>query len=253
MSTILIKIGTNSIVNKEMKVEKKTIRRLIKQVKILKKSGYRVVLVASGAVAFGRIAFADKSENLTFQEKQIMASVGQVSMFSMYEKICKKNGLTLSQILFRKSDFSSKECLENLSSVLNGVLSLPALIPIINENDVMKHEQNRFRDNDELTDYIAKIIKPIHTIFLTSVDGVYKNSDLVKKNIIKKFSKNHISAVKFFSSTALGTGGMKNKIESAISIAELGGKVSIYNASKKNCLLNVLAYPDKFGTIILPD
>ena len=59
-----------------------------------------------------------------------------------------------------------------MQNCLNAILS-NAIIPIVNENDVISITELMFTDNDELAGLISAMLNVDHLYILTNVDGIY--------------------------------------------------------------------------------
>ena len=75
--TIVIKVGSNVLTQQDGAPDKNRMAALVEQMAFLRDHGYKIVLVSSGAVAFGRqsVQFNGKTDPVI--QKQILAAVGQ--------------------------------------------------------------------------------------------------------------------------------------------------------------------------------
>ncbi|MDD3861901.1 MAG: glutamate 5-kinase, partial [Candidatus Gracilibacteria bacterium] len=124
---------------------------------------------------------------------------------------------------------NTKNCIESLFK--------EKIVPIMNENDLVAIEELMFTDNDELAGRISKMLCADELIILTNVDGVYDES----KTVIKNFNWED-SAPKNLDpkeKSSFGKGGMYNKFQTAMSVAEQGTNVFIANSKEKNVLLRI--------------
>jgi glutamate 5-kinase len=253
---IVIKIGSQSLVNKSGNFNKKVVSNLIEQIKYLKDHGYSVILVSSGAVAMGKYLL----KNLTLNQinegiatKQLLAGTGQVKLMENYSKICAKNNLTVLQLLLTKYDFNNKKSYHNILRLLNHSIAQTNILTIINENDSVEIEELMFTDNDELSGIIAAQIGATKLILLTGVDGVFssnpkaKNAQLISEiNLDDKFNLDN------FGTSTLGRGGMYSKLTTAKKMASIGITTHIANAKTPNILKSIILDHVKPGTTIVP-
>ena len=84
---IVIKVGSSSLCDKDGKINKEKILMLTWQIAKLKREGYIVVLVSSGAIAAGMGALGLDSKPKTLPEKQALAAIGQARLMEIYEEI----------------------------------------------------------------------------------------------------------------------------------------------------------------------
>lgn len=251
---IFIKIGTNCLISNN-KIKVSVIKNILSQISFLKKEGHKVILVSSGAVGCARvIKEICQSERINGVAKNSAASIGQSALMGLYAKYGQKLGLHAAQFLFTKKDFKDKASSKHIASILSHIMDEQDALAIINENDAIAIPGDKFRDNDELMFYLASAMKPDKVFFLTSVDGVYKNSKFTKSNLIPVIhaSTKKQESITYASSTSLGTGGMESKIDSCKKLAKVGVCCHICNAKKKDVILDIINNKDAYciGTVI---
>ena len=76
---IVIKVGSNILVNEKHTLRKKWLATLVNDVQKLQKKGSKVIIVSSGAIALGRNTLA-KKKLTNLHEKQAAASIGQIQL-----------------------------------------------------------------------------------------------------------------------------------------------------------------------------
>lgn len=232
---LVIKIGTQVISNKKG-LNKKRIRQIIKEIAELLKLGHEVVLVSSGAIGTGLPLV-----NFTgpFQKK-VAAAVGQPMLMHNYINGAKKYKIIVGQILIVSDDFTNQEHFKNF--VLNiEVMLAHKILPIINENDVMKMEDLRVNDNDMLSAMVAVGLKADKLLILTNQDGLFtdnpdhnKDAELIK-NVCKIDTK--IKAACSIGKSDLGVGGMCAKITSVDYAIKHGVETLIGNGDKVGTMI----------------
>jgi len=215
---------------------------LVFQVKSLQDQGKKVILISSGAVAFGRQILKPKKKLNTVLKKQLWASIGQIELIHEYKKLFGKEALHCAQILVTKEDFRDRKHFLNMKNCLEGLLE-EGVTPIINENDTIAITELMFTDNDELASLVAAMINADTLILLSNVDGIFDGdpshpgSKLIKKvNSESRISKDLISPTK----SSFGRGGMMSKYTMAKKAASLGIQVVIANGTRENILPNIL-------------
>ncbi len=235
---LVIKIGSNVLTLENGLPDLERMEKLVLQIQGLIQLGKKVVLVSSGAVAFGRQAIPLPEKLNPVFKKQIWASTGQIRLIHEYQQRFEKKGTQIAQILVTKEDFRDRKHFLNMKNCVQALLA-QGILPIINENDTVTITELMFTDNDELAGLTAAMIDADTLILLTNVDGIYTgnpaNSD---SKLIEKVSaampevSNYISASK----SSFGRGGMLTKYAMAKKSADLGIQVFIANGERDNIL-----------------
>lgn len=138
---IVVKAGTSTLMNELGKSDLRTIELLCRVLADIHNKGFEIILVSSGAIAFGsgKLGFRKKPESI--REKQAAAAVGQCSMLYLYDRFFGDYDVTIAQILLSGDDLGQPGRRENLLNTFDTLLSL-GVIPIVNENvltDVREH------------------------------------------------------------------------------------------------------------------
>ncbi|PRY87009.1 glutamate 5-kinase [Mongoliibacter ruber] len=239
---LVIKIGSNVLTQDNAKPDLKRMQELSRQLAYLKREGVNIVLISSGAVAFGRgeIALTEKLDPVL--KKQIWASTGQVELIKTYKSFFAEEGIPVAQILVTKEDFRDRKHFLNMKNCIQGLLR-QGILPIINENDTVAITELMFTDNDELASLTAAMVNAHKLILLTNVDGVYDGPpSLPEAKLIPRITKDsfseeiQVSPIK----SAFGRGGMLTKLNMAKKSANLGIEVLIANGKRDNILIDVL-------------
>lgn len=250
----VVKIGSNVLTKADGTPDKERMASLVKQMVFLKEQGLQLVLVSSGAVAFGRksISFPDKSESVI--RKQVLASIGQIELIRSYKEYFLQEGHQVAQILVTKEDFRDRQHYLNMKNCLSGLLK-HQVVPIINENDAVAVTELMFTDNDELASLVAAMIDADTLILLTNVDGIYKgHPDDPGSELIEQVGRKMPEVSRYVSTTksAFGRGGMLTKMSMAKKAADLGIHVVIANGRKENVLRDFY-HKNLRGTYFEPD
>jgi len=235
---IVIKIGSNVLTQENGMPDLIRMEKLVLQIQSLMSQGKKVVLVSSGAVAFGRQAIPLPEKLNPVFKKQIWASTGQIRLIHEYQQRFEKTGIQIAQILVTKEDFRDRKHFLNMKNCVQALLS-QGILPIINENDTVTITELMFTDNDELAGLTAAMIDADTLILLTNVDGIYtgnpsdSSSKLIEKVALSMPEvSNYISASK----SSFGRGGMLTKYAMAKKSADLGIQVYIANGKRDNIL-----------------
>lgn len=234
----VVKVGSNVLTKDDGSPDKDRMKSLVEQIVFLKEKGEQVVVITSGAVAFGRkiVSFDDKGESVV--KKQILASVGQIELIKSYKELFLKEGHQIAQLMVTKEDFRDRKHYLNMKSCLLGLLKYN-ITPVINENDAVAVTELMFTDNDELAGLVAAMIDADSLILLTNVDGIYRgHPDDPTSEVIQKVGKRMPEVSQFVSKSksAFGRGGMLTKMSMAKKAADLGIHVFIANGKKEGIL-----------------
>ncbi len=203
---IIIKVGTNTIINNN-ELNKKFLTRLIYETNNLLEQEKKVLIVTSGAVGLGKTKINYKKE-MTIKSQQGLAAIGQIMLMYEYKKRFDAIGLNCAQILISKKDLLDSKSIINLENTINFLFE-NQIVPIINENDVVATEElknSKFSDNDSLAVLLAKEINANLIIMITQKEGLIgKNGKIIKNYYSKK-------QLKKMENSKDGRGGIKTKI-----------------------------------------
>lgn len=235
---ILIKIGSNVLTQDHGAPDLERMNHLVAQIMTLRKSGRQVVLVSSGAVAFGRQSNPLSDKLNPVLKKQIWAATGQIKLIQEYDKLFQHHGQSIAQILVTKDDFRDRKHYLNMKNCMEALLH-QEIIPVVNENDTVTITELMFTDNDELAGLTAAMIDASTLLLLTNVDGIYTgNPQDSASRLIPEVATTpedlsmYISASK----SSFGRGGMLTKYSMAKKSADLGIEVIIANGKRDNIL-----------------
>ncbi|KAE9395977.1 glutamate 5-kinase [Gymnopus androsaceus JB14] len=235
--TIVIKLGTSSIVHEETHQPLlSTLSSVVETVVNLRKQGHKVVVVSSGAIGVGLRRMNIPSRPKSLAGKQALAAIGQGRLIALYDELFGHLEQPIAQVLLTRGDISDRTRYLNAVNTLNELLSM-GVVPIVNENDTISVSEIKFGDNDTLSAITSSMIHADYLFLLTDVDGLYTanpRKDPTAKQIEVVTS---ISAIRSQVSTttlgsSLGTGGMETKIIAA-EIATGAGVTTIITSSKR--------------------
>lgn len=249
---IIVKIGTQSILNQEGEIDTKMLGHLVEQIHALKQQNIDTVLVSSGAVGAGRPLWQnkiDQKNKITDQilEKQVMASIGQSALIHQYNQLLMPHNMIAAQLLLTRHDFRHRRHSVTIGKLLDHLLQQAHLLPIANENDSLAVEELMFTDNDELAGMLAAQIGADHLFLLTDVDGVLDMQN--GRTLIPKITAGDINDDIDTTMTGGGRGGMQSKLATAKKMAEIGVTTHICRAREENNILRLMK-GEKLGTII---
>lgn len=246
MKKIVVKIGS-SVIAAQGKLDSGLISRLVKDILLVERKGYKVVLVSSGAIACGLNQLKLKKKPKSMHTLMAISSLGQIILMDVFNAKFKKHKRTCAQVLLTWDDFDNRQRFMNIRKTIEELLILGA-IPIINENDVVSHEEIGIGDNDRLSAFVADLIGAEQLIILSDIEGLLDGERLVKevtqindkiKALVKKQDKTHTK------------GGMDTKLEAATKANLSGIRTIIANGRKKEVISRIIK-GDDIGTLFLP-
>ena len=254
---IVVKFGTSLLTGGSDRLERDIMSSLVAQVAQLHQQGREVIIVSSGAIASGRhqLGLTKKVKGVPF--KQVLASVGQHRLMSLYEQLFSEYNITVAQALLAKVDLLDRAGYLNARNTLLALLEL-GVICIVNENDVVAvdelHEA-RFGDNDNLSAMVANLVDADLLMILTDIGGLYTADPHLDPNarLIPQVERidSEIERLAAGTSGKLGTGGMITKIEAARLATSSGVAVVIADGREPDVILR-LAKGEALGTRFLP-
>lgn len=130
-----------------------------------------VMVVSSGAVAFGR-SMLGLTAPLKLEEKQAAAAAGQIRLVQAWQEALAEHQLTVAQILLTLEDTENRKRYLNATATLQTLLPLP-VIPLINENDTTATSEIRYGDNDRLAAHTAQMTHADLLVLVSDIDGLY--------------------------------------------------------------------------------
>ncbi len=182
--SIVIKVGSSLLVEDKLgAIKKEWFASFIEDVVDLRKKGKTVIIVSSGAINLGRKILNLRANELTLEQEQAAASVGQIELSKEYQEHFKLKGFICSQILITLDDFTNRRRYLNCKSTLKTLLTF-GVIPIVNENDTVATDEIRYGDNDRLAAQVASICDSDLLILLSDIDGLYTESPKKSKNAV---------------------------------------------------------------------
>ena len=223
--TIVIKIGSSLLVDKNKKIRKKWLSSFAKDIQKLRSKNKKIIIVSSGAIALGCIKMNYNKKNLKLDKSQAVASIGQIELINLFSNIFSKYKLNISQILLTLEDTEERRRSLNAKRTFENLFDLN-FIPIVNENDTIATTEIKYGDNDRLASRVAQITNADTLVLLSDVDGLYTKNPKIFKDakIIKKVENfnEDLKNIKLKGNNEFGSGGMSTKIEAA-KICQLSG------------------------------
>ncbi len=247
---IVIKVGTNILVNKNGKPNKTRIDNLCQSIANLKKQGYQVILVSSGAIGAGLHALKLKTRPTELAQLQMAAAVGQTCLLEEYGQRFKKHKLPISQVLLTHDDLRHRQRHLNARNTLHALLE-NGILPIVNENDVVAVDEIKVGDNDVLSALVTVLLDADALILLTTPNGLRKplaHGKTTRVPYLETITEESL-ALATGKTNPLSTGGMATKLLAAQTAAKIGALVIIASGTTSNTLEKIMSGKD-IGTII---
>lgn len=252
---IVIKIGTNSIMQSQKKVNYQKIDRLAYVCSSLQQAGKEVILVTSGAIGVGASTLNYDVYPSTIAEQQALAAFGQSILMGHYSRFFQNYNQHVGQILLTRDVIDFPESLHNVRTALDTLLA-KNIIPIINENDAIAVDeldhQTKFGDNDTLSAIVARVVDAELLIILSDVEGLYTDNPMRNPEAVML---DHVPAIteeiKIMASgkgSEFSKGGMLTKIRAAEHMLAAGKAMIVTSSDEPAKLFNILA-GEKIGTL----
>ncbi|KAF7651821.1 hypothetical protein LDENG_00105000 [Lucifuga dentata] len=232
---------------------------IVEQVAMLQNQGREMMIVTSGAVAFGKQRLRHeillsqsvrqalhsghnqlKDMSLPVLEARACAAAGQSGLMALYEAMFTQYSTCTAQVLVTNLDFHDDQKRQNLNSTLQELLRMN-IVPIINTNDavVPPPEPNSdlqgvisIKDNDSLAARLAVEMRADLLIALSDVEGLYNSppgTDDAK--LIDIFYPGDQQSITYGTKSRVGIGGMEAKVKAALWALQGGTSVVIANGT----------------------
>lgn len=237
MLTLTIKVGSNVLAGKGGSLNVERMASIVAQIAQLHAQGHRVVLVSSGAMAAGRGMISGYEGLNPVAQRQLLSSVGQISLVDKYKELFDKHGIKIGQLLVTKQDLGSRLHYLNMKSCVE-VLWQNGVVPVVNENDAVSLTGLMFTDNDELSGLIASMMDCQKLFILSNIDGIFNGDPKdPSSSVIREVAKGTtVAQYVQVTKSDFGRGGMVTKCRMAQKTAQAGIDVYIANGSAENVI-----------------
>ncbi|EST09841.1 Aspartate/glutamate/uridylate kinase [Kalmanozyma brasiliensis GHG001] len=245
--TIVIKLGTSSIISESTQLPKIAIlSSLVETCHKLRSLGHRVVIVCSGAIGMGRIRMSITERPKALGERQALAALGQLRLIALWDSLFSTVGIPVAQVLLTRNDIADRPRYNNARTTLDTLISPPFdAIPIVNENDTVSVSELRFGDNDTLSAITAGLVDADFLFLCTDVDGLYTGNPRSDPNARRLGVVEDVAAARKAVSVAtmgssFGTGGMQTKLIAAELATAAGVATVIINGEHPENIVKVV-------------
>lgn len=263
---VIVKLGSAVITREdECGLALGRLASIVEQVSELQNQGKQMMMVTSGAIAFGKQKMRQElimsmsvrqtlanTNRLTgpLIEPRACAAVGQSGLMSLYEAMFMQYGVKTAQVLITKPDLYHESSRMNLMETLKELLTLN-VVPILNSNDAVSPpplaDQDlsgviSLKDNDSLAARLAVEIDADLMVIMSDVDGLYNRPPSMDGScLLHTFCPTkHESGVVFGEKSRVGLGGMESKVRAATWALENGVSVVICNGTENRAIVNII-------------
>ncbi|KXB19776.1 glutamate 5-kinase [Xylella fastidiosa] len=232
-------------------------------------AGRQLVIVSSGAVAAGRALIPPLPESGgalaagralipplpesggALAARQALAALGQAQLIALWQRFFDR---PVAQVLLTHDDLRNRRRYLNARATLRELLHLGTL-PVVNENDTVSVDELKLGDNDNLAAIVAALIDAQALFIATDIDGLYTTDprhhlDAQPLHEVRTLTPEHL-AMAGDSSSTVGTGGMRTKLEAALKAGAAGIDTYLFNGRSSD-VVRGLAQHRLRGTRIHP-
>jgi glutamate 5-kinase len=223
---IVVKVGSSLLVDSDGgKLHGEWLASLVEDIASFHRDRRDMLVVSSGAIAFGRAVLKLPSGPLKLEDSQAAAAVGQIALARTWAEVLGRHGITAGQVLVTLQDTEERRRYLNARSTIEKLLEWRA-VPVINENDTVATNEIRYGDNDRLAARVATMASADLLVLLSDVDGLYdappaSNPRAQLIPVVERITP-VIEAAAGAAGSELSRGGMLTKIEAG-KIATQGG------------------------------
>jgi glutamate 5-kinase len=137
----------------------------------------------------------------------------------------------VAQVLLTHDDLRNRRRYLNARATLRGLLALDVL-PVVNENDTVAVDELKLGDNDNLAAIVAALVDADLLLIASDVDALYsadprRDADAVPLAHVAALTP-EVFAMAGGSGSAVGTGGMRTKLEAAGKAATAGIPTALF-------------------------
>ncbi|MFH0935728.1 MAG: glutamate 5-kinase [Candidatus Omnitrophota bacterium] len=245
---IVIKIGS-SLLYAGKKLDSLSFHKIVAQVsELIKSEEKEIILVSSGAIAFGMDLLKIDSRPKQLPLLQAAAAVGQNALMDKYNNEFSKCGINCAQVLLTWDDFVDRQRYLNAKNTLLELLKLDC-VSVINENDTISTDEIKFGDNDLLSALAAKLVGADLLILLSDVDGLLDKDNKVI-SVIDEINA-QVKSLAHSTKNRTCVGGMITKIGAANMVVNSGIPCVIANGRTENIILSAIHKPESSGTLFV--
>ena len=253
--TMVVKIGSSTVVGEDGRIDRAFISNLARQAAELRRLGWNLVVVSSGAMACGYpiLGFSAKPKG-DLPSLQACASAGQCILRAAYDEEFHAHDILTSLVLLTRHDTARRSSYLHARDALLRLVEL-GVVPVVNENDTVSVAEIKFGDNDTLAALVSCLVSADMCVTLSDIDGLYTANPSVDPDArfiprVEKIDAKIIGSAGD-SSTSVGTGGMITKIRASRILMTAGIESVICSGSEPDALVRI-ARGESVGTLFAP-
>lgn len=237
---VVVKVGSLLLIDSANQLLRQNwLHTLAQDIASLRKKQIDVIIVSSGAIAFGRSVLNADQRELKLEEKQAAAACGQIKLMQAWQSAFEAHQTEVAQILLTTEDTENRRRYLNARNTIETLLE-HHIIPVINENDSIATAEIRYGDNDRLAARVAGMASADQLILLSDIDGFYTadpklDANAKRLDVIESISP-EIEHMAGDSLEHLSTGGMKTKLAAARMAISAGCHMAIASGKENHPL-----------------
>lgn len=256
MSLLVAKLGSSSLVDRDGLLRESVIEDRVAELCRLRHAGHHVLLVSSGAIAYGISRLGMHGRPTALPDLQAASAVGQGALFQQYERAFALHDVLPAQVLLTSGDLQGRRSYVNARNTLQRLLAL-GTVPILNENDTTATDELVFGDNDVLAAQVAVLLRARWLVLLTDREGLYgpgPDGPRLLGTVSIDVRPEEVELADMGGS-GLGSGGVESKIAAAGMASAAGVDCVVASARADDVLGRVVAgepagtaFPARAGT-----
>ncbi|MCY3878785.1 MAG: glutamate 5-kinase [Rhodobacteraceae bacterium] len=251
---IVVKIGSALLVDQESgTVRGDWLQGLASDIGYLRQQNSDPLIVSSGSIALGRSVLKLTPGQLSLEQSQAAAAVGQIRLAGAYDDALAPLGLVSAQILLTLDDSRNRRRYLNSRATLLNLLA-QGVIPVVNENDTVATDEIRFGDNDRLAAQVAAMTNADCLVLLSDIDGLYdrdpKRHPEARHIPVIRQVEPEIEAMAQDAGSEFAKGGMRTKIQAARTASSAGCATLIADGKRRRPITALLGGAS--NTVFLP-
>jgi glutamate 5-kinase len=244
----VLKVGSNLLAADGGGLTPRYASALAEFVQASRDGGRQVVLVSSGAVAAGRAqlrAHAPTGGDLA--ARQALAALGQAPMIALWQSLSAR---PVAQVLLTHDDLRNRRRYLNARTTLRELLALDVL-PVVNENDTVAVDELKLGDNDNLAAIVAALVDADLLLIASDIDALYtadprRDPRATPLGYVESLTA-EVLAMAGGSGSAVGTGGMRTKLEAASKAGAAGIPTALFSG-RNDATVDALKRAQLHGT-----
>ncbi len=254
--SVVVKVGTSSVTNDAGGVDASVLSGVASDVVELRKDGWSVVVVTSGAITAGWAEVGEgRPRPRDAATLQAVSAVGQPLLMHAWRDAFAERSIRVGQVLLAPLDFSHRGQYLHARGTIEALAALD-VVAVVNENDAVADEEIRFGDNDRLAALVANLVGASHLVLLTDTQGLLTADPRIDDTAtlieeVTAFDADLLLAAGT-SRSGVGSGGMASKLAAAHMATWSGVTTVIAPARAEHALRLAVDDTPGFGTTFYP-